>query len=84
MRALGALLRASTAGDLHRVYTLCQMQGMDFNLAYVPDDHRSKAKELFDQPEMAALFELGFQKAQTGTAWTKSLPERGPDTRPAK
>ena len=82
-RAVATLLKANGVGDLNRIYALCKLEGMDFHLAYVPDDYHSKAKEVFDTVEMTRLFDLGFAKAKAGTAWSDAPPGAGAPFRAA-
>lgn len=76
-RSVATMLKANNSGDMFRIYALCKIEGMEFNIAYIPDEHHPEAKEIFDKAEMAKVFDLGFRKAVSGTAWSKTLPRSG-------
>jgi hypothetical protein len=48
--------------------------GLEFNLAYIPDDFEFEAKEEFDPVYMKALFDLGYEMAKSGYPWKKAPP----------
>ena len=73
-RAVETMTNAQSIGDLYQLYTFAREGRGDFNLAYIPATHVSKAKEYFDRAEMNALFELGFDEASKGYAWKKAPP----------
>lgn len=83
-RSVDTLMKGATSGDLYRIYALCKMEGMEFNLTYIPDEHHSVAKETFDKTEMNVLFDLGFQMAKDGKAWSKTPPGVGAPSQPTK
>ncbi|MFA6217842.1 MAG: patatin-like phospholipase family protein [Candidatus Omnitrophota bacterium] len=77
-RAVDTMINAQSIGDLYQLYVFAKDGGRgDFNLAYIPATHVSKAKELFDPVEMQALFDLGFKEALQGYPWRKSPPGIG-------
>jgi hypothetical protein len=72
---------AQGIGDIYQLYTFTRLRGGDFNLAYIPGDHLSAAKEPFDPAEMRKLFDLGFEEArrvslEKGPAWTGKKIEK--------
>lgn len=73
-RAVETMTNAQGIGDLYQLYVFTKEHGGDFNLAYIPGSHVSKAKELFDPNEMKELFELGFRQAEKGYPWKKTPP----------
>jgi hypothetical protein len=73
-RALDTLINAQGVGDIYQLYTFTKLRGADFNLAYIPGAHLSRAKEPFDPVEMRELFNLGFQEALGGYHWKKVPP----------
>jgi len=74
-RTVDAITNAQSIGDLYQLYLLTSRSGRgDFNLAYIPSTHVSKARELFDLAEMSSLFELGFREASKGYRWKKKPP----------
>lgn len=73
-RAISSLIQNQGVGDLYRIYSLTQRDGVDFNLAYIPPTFDVKLEEPFDQNYMKALFELGYEQARAGYAWEKAPP----------
>ncbi|MBE9520054.1 MAG: patatin-like phospholipase family protein, partial [Proteobacteria bacterium] len=71
IRSVSTLVRAQGMGDLYRIYLRTQRDGIDYNLAYIPEDFTLKSKELFDPEYMGQLFDLGYQMAQDGYPWQK-------------
>lgn len=76
-RAVDTLTTSQSIGDIYRLYMFTREGRGDFNLAYIPSTHVSKAKELFDRVEMKALFDLGFEQAFNGYEWKKAPPGVG-------
>lgn len=74
-RAISAMLRASGANDLTRIYFVAQRDSVDYNLAYIESDFTMPhPAENFDRTYMNALFDYGYQKARRGYPWRKSPP----------
>jgi len=76
-RAVDTLTTSQSIGDIYRLYMFTREGRGDFNLAYIPSTHVSKAKEPFDRVEMKALFDLGFEQAFKGYEWKKAPPGAG-------
>jgi hypothetical protein len=77
-RAIDALIHSQGIGDLYRIYLTSQRDGVDFNLAYIPDEFDAPHPEQFDNTYMRALFAAGFKRAEAGYAWHKGPPGFGP------
>ena len=73
-RSIDSLIRTQGIGDLYQIYALCQRDGNDFNLAYIPAEFTESPKEGFDPVYMGKLYELGFQMAIKGYPWVKTPP----------
>jgi hypothetical protein len=74
-RAISAMLRASGANDLTRIYFVTQRDGVDYNLAFIGTDFAvPHPTENFDKAYMNALFDYGYQKARGGFPWQKTPP----------
>ena len=73
-RALDTLTDAQAVGDTYRLYTFAKERGVDFNLAYIPDDFIPQNKEQFDKNEMKRLFSRGYEDAKKGYQWHKEPP----------
>ena len=74
IRSVGTLVRTQGMGDLYRLYLRTQRDGIDYNLAYIPEDFTMKSKELFDPEYMGQLFDLGYRMAEGGYPWKKGPP----------
>jgi hypothetical protein len=73
-RSISSLIRNSGYGDLYRLYLETRQAGIDFNLAYIPNEFNVKAKEPFDPEYMSQLFDLGYRMALSGYPWQKTPP----------
>jgi hypothetical protein len=80
-RSISTLIKANALGDVDRIYALCVRHGIEFNLAYIPDEFVPQPKEMFDKAEMNRLFQLGYDQAKNGTAWQKAPPGINPEDR---
>jgi len=63
-----------TDPDLQRIYQTARRDGVDFNLAYIPETFRVVKKRDFDPAYMRTLFELGEELAGNGYSWAKHPP----------
>ena len=73
-RAITSMIQTQGIGDLYRIYTTSQQDGLDFNLAYIGSDFGMVHKEEFDTEFMRALFDYGYQLAKKGYQWKKAPP----------
>ncbi|HTR42423.1 MAG TPA: patatin-like phospholipase family protein [Pseudomonadales bacterium] len=73
-RTVGSLIKTQGLGDLYRLFVVSELRGMDFNLATIPESFDMEPETEFDPKYMSALFELGYDQAIKGTAWTNSPP----------
>ena len=73
-RTVSSLIRTQGIGDLYRIYWGCVHDGVEFNLAYIPDDIESTPQELFDREYMSAVFERGRSMGEAGYPWAKEPP----------
>ena len=76
-KAINTLLANQGVGDLYRIYTITQREGIDFNLVYIPSTFKDRGKKFFDPEEMKQLFDLGFDMGKSGNAWHKYPPGYG-------
>ena len=72
--SINSLIRTQGIGDMYRIYLNCQRDGIEYNLAYIPDHFDRKTTEQFDPVYMGRLFELGYQMAKDGYPWDKGPP----------
>jgi predicted acylesterase/phospholipase RssA len=73
-RTIDSLIRTQGIGDLYQIYILCERDGNDFNLAYIPSDFTDEPSEGFDPVYMSKLYERGYQLALGGYPWKKAPP----------
>lgn len=73
-RSMNTLLKAVSMGDLFRLWSLCERDGVDFNYIGIPADHPEADASSFDPAEMRRLFELGREIATSNRPWRKRPP----------
>lgn len=71
---IAALIRTQGVGDLYQIYTVCERDGNDFNLAYIPADFTEESSEGFDPVYMRKLYQRGYDMAVKGYPWDKTPP----------
>lgn len=72
--SINSLIRTQGIGDMYRIYLDSQRDGIDYNLAYIPETFDQKPKEEFDPVYMGKLFDLGYDFAKKGYPWDKGPP----------
>ena len=65
-RSIESLIRTQGIGDLYRIYYKAQEDGLDFNLAYIPDDFDTTPAEMFDPVYTTKLFNRAYEMAKHG------------------
>lgn len=73
-RSISSLIRTQGIGDMYRMFLGAKRDGLDYNLASVPDAFPGKSKEPFDPVYMSALYDLGYRLAREGYPWAKVPP----------
>lgn len=73
-RAVSSLIQTQGVGDLYRIYLAAERDGIDFNLAYMPESFTTPLKEPFDTEYMRELFQVGYGMAVQGYPWSKAPP----------
>jgi hypothetical protein len=73
-RAVSSLIQTQGVGDLYRIYIAAQRDGIDFNLAYIPESFKTLLREPFDPVYMKELFKVGYDLAVNGYPWAKTPP----------
>jgi hypothetical protein len=73
-RAISSLIQAQGIGDLYRIYSTTQRDGIDFNLAYIPSSFTVPHREQFDTNYMQQLFATGQDMATKGYPWQTHPP----------
>jgi hypothetical protein len=62
------------AGRHKRLGKLRLGHGLEFNLAYIPDEFHQVSQEDFDPVYMGKLFDLAYRQAMEGYPWAKAPP----------
>jgi hypothetical protein len=85
-RSISSLIKYQGMGDLNRLYLQSRNNGVDFNLASVPESFTLVEKEPFDREYMRALYDVGFGLGRAGYKWQKQPPSfrNTPPTRSAR
>jgi len=73
-RSMITLLKAVAMGDLFRIWTLAERDGVDFNYVGIPPEHAEITSATFKPPDMRRLFELGRAMALEPDPWRKEPP----------
>jgi predicted acylesterase/phospholipase RssA len=73
-KSISSLIRTQGLGDLYALYFGAQRDGLDYNLAYVPETFTQRSTEFFDKAYMQALFDKGYRMARDGYPWAKTPP----------
>ena len=73
-RAISSLTKYQGVGDLYRIYVLAQLDGIDYNLAFIPVDFHPKRTSEFDTKYMNQEFEMAYNLARSGYKWSKYPP----------
>ena len=73
-RAVSSLIQTQGVGDLYRIYLAAERDGIDFNLAYIPDSFTTPLKEPFETQYMKELFQVGYDLAVDGYPWAEVPP----------
>jgi predicted acylesterase/phospholipase RssA len=73
-RAVSSLIQSQGVGDLYRIYAASERDGVDFNLAYIPESFDVALPEPFDQHYMNELFNVGYELGRSGYPWAKAPP----------
>jgi predicted patatin/cPLA2 family phospholipase len=73
-RALRALIQTQGIGDLYRIYIAADRDGIDCNLASIPEVFTAELLEPFERGYMNNLFKIGYDLAARGYPWSKYPP----------
>jgi predicted patatin/cPLA2 family phospholipase len=76
-RSIGALIRSQGVGDLYRIFSMAERDGLEFNLAYIPASFDEVPEEAFDVEWMRELFQLGYEMGKDGYSWMPAPPQYG-------
>ena len=73
-KSIMGLLANQGNGDLYRIYTLAQREGIKFKLVFIPSAFELQPSEIFDPVVMEKLFDLGYRMALSGDPWQNHPP----------
>jgi hypothetical protein len=73
-RTISSLIRTQGFGDMYRLFLEAQRDGLDYHLAYIPEEFDAVSAEQFDPVYMRALFETGKQLGRRPDHWHKTPP----------
>ena len=73
--SMATLMGNISYGDMYRIYLETQRDGVEFELAYVPESFNEPLNEPFDQQYMRKLYEVGYELAIDGYDWKDSPPD---------
>ena len=73
-RSIDTLVKSSTTGDLHKLYTFTQINDIGFRITSVPSSFKQKSRELFDPVYMGKLYDVGYKVGLNGVTWDTTPP----------
>lgn len=73
-RSISALIKNQGIGDLYRMYSNAQRDGIAFRAIWIPESFTMAEPSPFDPGYMKALFDLGYRKGRTGIPWSDQPP----------
>jgi len=73
-RSIDILTTYQGIGDLYRIYTATQRDGIAFFLASIPEDAVLESAIDFDPKNMEQLFRTGYLAARSGYPWARTPP----------
>jgi predicted acylesterase/phospholipase RssA len=77
--ALRSLLYSQTRDEITHINSVCQLSGMRFHMASIPEDFQVGGDAMSFKPdEMRRLYEAGYQAATGGRAWRDKPPGAEP------
>ncbi len=72
-RSVSTLMKEQGIGDLYELYEFARVNGIDYNLAYIPESFNVTSAGGFDPTYMTALYNQGFKLGRS-RAWKKKPP----------
>lgn len=73
-KSISSLIKTQGIGDLYRMYSNAQRDGMTFNAIWIPESFTKVEPEPFDRAFMNELFKVGFEMGRNGIPWAKQPP----------
>jgi hypothetical protein len=73
--AVSTIIYDQTRSDLHKLFLLTTLTGMNYNVSVIPADLESPLESTsFNPAEMTQLFQAGFQWSASGPKWRLTPP----------
>ena len=73
-KSISSLIKYQGIGDLYRMYTNAQRDGITFRAVWIPESFTMKEPKPFDRAYMRALFDLGYEMGRNGVKWADLPP----------
>lgn len=73
-RAIATLIQAQGLSDLYQLYVIAQRDGIDYNVAYIPQSFSERLNGPFDQAYMRSLYSVGRDTMLSGSPWFSAPP----------
>jgi hypothetical protein len=73
-KSISSLIKTQGIGDLYRMYSNAQRDGIAFRAVWIPESFTLKEPQPFDPPFMKALFDLGYEMGRNGIPWAEHPP----------
>jgi hypothetical protein len=73
-KSISSLIKTQGIGDLYRMYSNAQRDGMKFNAIWIPETFTKVEPEPFDRAFMNELFALGYDTGRNGIPWARQPP----------
>jgi hypothetical protein len=73
-RAIATLIQAQGLSDLYQLYVIARRDGIEYNVAYIPQSFSEKLSGPFDQAYMRSLYSVGRDTMLSGSAWFSVPP----------
>lgn len=73
-KSISSLIKTQGIGDLYRMYSNAQRDGIAFRAIWIPESFTRKEPAPFDPGYMRALFDLGYEMGRKGIPWEEQPP----------
>jgi hypothetical protein len=73
-RSLSSITQSQTRSVIFSTYDFAKRNRWGFHLSYIERDYPASPSEGFDTAYMRALYQYGYEKAASGSAWISTLP----------
>jgi hypothetical protein len=73
-KSISSLIKTQGIGDLYRMYSNAQREGIAFRAIWIPDSFNMTEPQPFDPTYMKALFDLGYEIGRNGIPWSEQPP----------